>query len=231
MLRAHTANLAVEKGVNIHQTLVKVVMKCRQENILASFVFDWQPRSGHWKLNKYLQRSNGRFGQAVPLPGSSPISRGKVRGTQYCAPAYTARQVARAILEEACDIPNINSWAIAAIVKAKRIYIRHPPYSHYRAIRRELMRHLATSRAVKMAALGGYTQLLRDVGHKVKVFTLNGAEMKEQRIKAAHHIFQQCKSARSVPAEMEFDCEVVDCSDIEEGGKYYSGFIFVPSVA
>lgn len=232
LIRAHTAHLAVQEGVNIHQTVVKVVMKCRVSSCDSTFVFDWQPKSGSWKLNKYREHINECFGQQVPLAGSSPNTRGRLGPSQqYCAPAYTAQQVARAILEETCNMPNINSKTIASIVKAKGIYHRQPPYTHYRAIRRELMRHLTTSRAVNMAALDGYTKILEDVGHKAKVYIFNGLEMKEQRLKAARHIFSRCKKEKSIPEEEVFNADVVDCSDINEQDRYYGGFIFVPSIA
>ena len=229
LIRAHSAYLAVQKGVNIHQTIVKVVMKCRVKTCNATLVFDLQPKNGNWKLNKYLQHSNDCFGQQVPVAGSSPTRRRTEE--QFCAPAYTAQQVARAVIEETCNEPNINTKTISAIVKAKGIYLRQPPVTHYRAIRRELLRHLCTSRAVNMAALDGYAQLLRDMGHKVDVIIINGLEMKQQRLKAAKHIFAQCKKAKSIPDDEVFNEDVVDYSDIDDNGRYYGGFVFVPSVA
>ena len=147
------------------------------------FVFDLQPKSGNWKLNKYLQHGNCCFGQQVLVPGSSPTRR---RGeAKFCAPAYTAQQVARAILKETCNEPNINTMTIAAIAKAKGSYLCQPPYNHYRTIRREFLRHLCTSRAVNMAALDGYAHLLHDVGHKVDTVIIGGKEMREQRDEGA----------------------------------------------
>ena len=34
-----------------------------------------------------------------------------------------------------------------------------------------------------------------------------------------------------MPEEARFDHRVVDCSDIVDGRTYYSGFVFVPSIA
>ena len=116
-------------------------------------------------------------------------------------------------------------------MKAKGFCLRQPPYTHYRTIRRELLRHLFTSRAVNMAALDGYAQLLRDVGHKVDIVIIGGKEMKEKRLKAAKHIFGQCKKAKSIPANEIFNEDAVDYSDIDDNGRYYGGFIFTPSVA
>ena len=139
--------------------------------------------------------------------------------------------MAGVILEETCNEPNINTRTIAAIVKAKGFYLRQPPCTHYRTIRRELLRHLCTPRAVSMAALDGYAQLLRDVGDKVDIVIIGGKEMKEQSLTAAKHIFGQCEKAKSIPTDEIFDEDVVDYSDIDENGRYYGGFIFNPSVA
>ena len=45
LIRAHTANLEVQRGVNIMQNNVKVRTKCRTDGCHATFVFDWQPRT------------------------------------------------------------------------------------------------------------------------------------------------------------------------------------------
>ena len=118
LVRAQTADLGVQNGINIHQTLVKVVMRCRVKTCHATLVFDLQPRSGFWKLNKYFEHANECFGQVVPAPGASPTNRRK-NHNKACAPAYTAQQIARCILEEASCEPNINSKTIAALVKAR----------------------------------------------------------------------------------------------------------------
>lgn len=40
LIRAHTANLGVQRGVNILQTTGKLCMKCRTNGCPATFVFD-----------------------------------------------------------------------------------------------------------------------------------------------------------------------------------------------
>lgn len=55
--------------------------------------------------------------------------------------------------------------------------------------------------------------------------------MKEQRLKAGRHIFTQYKIAKSIPDGEPFDASVVDCSDIDEHGRYCAAFVLVPSVA
>ena len=122
-----------------------------------------------------------------------------------CASAYTPHQIARAILEHVQDDPNVPCKTIASAVRAKRLYLRQPPYSHYRSIRTVLLRHFTISRAVDMAILEGYADALRGVGHKVEKFTCCAAEMREQRIKAARHIFEQCKKANDLSRDASFN--------------------------
>ncbi|PXF40085.1 hypothetical protein BWQ96_10211 [Gracilariopsis chorda] len=55
--------------------------------------------------------------------------------------------------------------------------------------------------------------------------------MKEQRVKAAQHIFKQCKTAKTLPSDATFDRDVVDMTDISDEGRYYGRLLFVPSVA
>jgi len=55
--------------------------------------------------------------------------------------------------------------------------------------------------------------------------------MKKQRRKAARHIFEQCKKAKSIAPDAICNNEVVDVSDITDHEEYYGGFIFVLSVA
>ena len=139
--------------------------------------------------------------------------------------------MARAIFDEADIQPGDSSRVIQALFKAKSLYSRQPPPAHYRVIHLELQKMMATSRAVDMAALEGYAALLRGVGHEVKIITMDRMEMKWTRIKAAKHIFEQCKKAKTFPQEALFDGGVVEIDDIDDGGLYYAGFIFTPSVA
>ena len=64
LIRAHTAHLAVQKGVNIHQTTIKVQMSCRNKSCKAVILFNWQPKSGHWKLNKHQKHNNERLAKS-----------------------------------------------------------------------------------------------------------------------------------------------------------------------
>ena len=84
----------------------------------------------------------------------------KKKSNQYCTPAYTPHQVARVILEFAREDPNISAKMISQIVKAKGLYFREPPPSHFRSLRQEIMCHLTTFRAVEMASMDDYIKRL-----------------------------------------------------------------------
>ncbi|PXF41162.1 hypothetical protein BWQ96_09129 [Gracilariopsis chorda] len=138
----------------------------------------------------------------------------------FCAPAYTPHQVARAILNEAACDPNISAKTIGALVRAKQIYRRQPPDSHYRSVRKEIMRHFNACRAVDMVGLEGYAELFRKYGNTVRIYIINGVQMNEQRVKAAQHIFKQCKKAKKLPSDATFDRDVIDMTDISDDGRY-----------
>ena len=146
-------------------------------------------------------------------------------------PAYTPLQVARPIQSEATSNPNISAKTIAALVRAMQIYKRQPPDSHYLSVRVELLRHMDASQAVDMASMEGYAELLRNCGPTVRIFIVDGSEMKQQRIRSAKHIFHQCKKAKNMPEDAKFNEEVIDMSDIAEDGRSYGGLLFVRSVA
>ena len=55
--------------------------------------------------------------------------------------------------------------------------------------------------------------------------------MKDIRVKAARHIFEQCKKAKTVPASAKFRSDMVNLTDIKDDESYYGGFTFVPSIA
>ena len=119
-IRAYTAHHGTQNGVNVQQNVKRVVSKCRTKGCAATFVFDRPPKTGLWKLNGFLEHLNECSGQ-----DTGPNIHTRAR--QYCAPAYTARQVARAIFYEADIQPEVSSRIIQALVKAKSLYSRQPP--------------------------------------------------------------------------------------------------------
>lgn len=90
---------------------------------------------------------------------------------------------------------------------------------------------MSASRAVDMAALDGYAQLLSSCGHIVRIFSTDGAQMWQQRCRSAKHIFEQCKKIKIVSTDAVCNPDVMDVSDINKDGRYYAGFLFVPNVA
>ena len=125
----------------------------------------------------------------------------------------------------------LNSKSIASLVRAKQIYKRDPPKSHYRAIRREILRIMSAGRAVQMAAMEGYMKLLEGCGHKCELQVVTGIEMKAIGVKAAKHIFEQCKKGKTVPSNATFQEDMVTLDDIKDDESYYAGFTFIPSIA
>lgn len=139
-IRAYTAFTGVHKGVNISQTWEKVRMKFRNTDCAACMVFNWQPSTGLWKMNHFVSHCEDCSAHDESEVGSSRTRR------SFCAPAYTPSQVARAILSEAASDPNISAKTIGSMVRAKQIYRRQPPDSHYRSVRLKIIRHMNASR-------------------------------------------------------------------------------------
>ena len=223
LIRAYTANLGAREGVNVVKNFEVVRMDCRRKDCAATITFNRQPKSGLWKLNRFQEHENQCYGQS--------------NDTKYCQnrPAYTAEQVARALRDEFALNPDMPTSVLASILRAKSIYRRQPANAHIRAVMRELNRYISAARAVDMAALEGYSGLLRELGHRVDVFILSGTEMKAQRIKAARFIYKQQEklsySEKQGSIHAGFNVQDVDVSDIPDYGKYYGGFLFVPMVA
>ena len=55
--------------------------------------------------------------------------------------------------------------------------------------------------------------------------------MKNIRIKAAKHIFQQCKKGKTIPSNAVFSEDMVNLKEIQDDEVYYAGFRFIPSIA
>lgn len=90
-IRAHTAHAGTQNGVNLLKSLESVSLKCRNKDCSASLSFRWQPKTGLWKLNVYNEHNKECFGEKGPVVGSLDTDR-----SNLCAPANSARQVARA---------------------------------------------------------------------------------------------------------------------------------------
>lgn len=63
----------------------------------------------------------------------------------------------------------LTSHEISAVVKAKGGYTRSSETRHFSHAKEIINKQMEKSRFVEMAALEGYVQLLRDVGHEVVI--------------------------------------------------------------
>lgn len=224
-IRAHTAYVGAYKGVNVSTQIERVRMTCKDKECNALMLFNYQPKVGLWKLNKFVDHCNECSGQRVPDAISSP------QKSLFCYPAYTPTQIARCVLGDVSEDPNVTTRMISNLVSAQGIYNRQPSINHFRKVRQEVMHMLSASRAVDMAALQGFAELLNRFGYQVNVHTMSADEMRATRVKAAKHIFQQCKKAGSLPKDAMFDDNVVSLSDIKDGFTFYGGFTLVMPVA
>ena len=180
------------------------------------------PGTGIWRLREFKGH--------LPACSGKIVSRDE-NSMGNCAPAYTAKQVARMILPELRGKSSVTTKFIVSIVNAKQIYTRQPGLRHFHAIKTELSRMMAAGTPEEMASVEGYALLLRELGHYVEIFTCSADEMREVRVKATRLIFRQRKKGGLLPEEEKFDHRIVQCSDIVEGRRYYSGFVFVLNIA
>ncbi|CAN8075948.1 unnamed protein product [Agarophyton chilense] len=63
LIRAQTAYVGIQKGVNISPTWERVCMTCRHSSCPSKIQFDWQPSTGLWKLNAYVSHREDCVGQ------------------------------------------------------------------------------------------------------------------------------------------------------------------------
>ena len=216
--RAHTAYHGIHQGVRIHQTVQQVTMTCRSSSCNALLRFNRLPSAGKWRLHRYNAHENSCAGDIF-------------RGDSCCVAAYTAKHVARLILPDVRENPSMTTKTIATMVRTKEIYSRQPSIRHFRAVRTELAKIIAKYRLEEMASMEGYAELLRELGHTVEIFTCQAFEMRVIRVKAARFIFNQLRKSGHLPQDAQFDARVVDTSDVANRKVYYSGFVFVPSIA
>lgn len=134
-------------------------------------------------------------------------------------------------MKEVIAEPNNPATKIAQLVKAKSLFRCQQSITHFRAVCIEIQKHMAATRAMDIAALEGYAELLRTCGHTVRTFTVDGAAMKETRNKTARHIFNQFQKGNTIPKNAMFKKSVADLSDIQDDGGYYTGILFVTNVA
>lgn len=142
LVRAHATYLGIQYGININQSAVKLLMTCRLKKFQARIVFNRQPRTGRWKLNKIADHTKDCYGQK--FTSSTNTSPGSKISLQ-CTASYTQHQVARTLVEEMALDPYMPTRRVQELVKAKGIFQRQPSYHHFRAIRVELQRWMMVS--------------------------------------------------------------------------------------
>ena len=139
-----------------------------------------QPGDGTWLLRSSCSHSEGCAGQ-----NKEGINVDKSGGTVYVSSVYTAKQVMWCVLPHLPEKGTLTACEIAAIVKTKEIFRQQPCARLFRAVQNELRRHMDGKRELQMAAMEGFIELLRKLGHRARLFTVGGKEMKDIRIKAA----------------------------------------------
>lgn len=99
-------------------------------------------RTGDWKLKKSVHDYNECEGQT---------SSGQCN--KYCEPAYNPGQIARAVLPDVCDDPNVTGKTIAKLFRAKGIYSIQPSMINYRSVRREILHDMTAMMMVDMVSM------------------------------------------------------------------------------
>lgn len=125
----------------------KVLTNSRRAGCGKHIIFHLQPRKCFWKLKKLMDHFNEYSKLECPPISSSTI------GRKSCAPAFTGRQVARAVTKEAIKGPSISTIKIAQLVQSKALYRHQRSIWHFRVPHVKILRHMAGKREVDSEAL------------------------------------------------------------------------------
>ena len=224
-VREHAAYLAPPRGIRVHKTAEVVEMRCRNvaNRCPAYICYRRRKQTGIWALTTFTDH----IGDCV----SGFLENDKIRTSTSITSAYTAEQISRIIHMSNEDVAELTAKQIASIIRGREIYSKLPDMRFFREVRRIIHDSLTIRRAEQMASLPQLQDALQNCGHQLKVYTASAEEMRETRVKSALFIFQQAVKGGFLQHEDVFDENDVDVSDIKEGENYYSGFLFVPSVA
>ena len=156
--RSRAARKGVQGGVTISMDYEILRAGCK---ICASFimVFNYQPKSGEWALRKFGEHGPGCFGAPTPADGATPGE-----ATRPCKSAFTAGQVARLVVSSVLADANMSTAAVFSA--SSSCFLRAPSPDFFKSVKRAVQRTMATDRQVDMAALTGYADALRALGHK-----------------------------------------------------------------
>lgn len=108
--RAHTACVANQTGIRLHQTLIKVKMTSKFKGCVPTLRCDRPASTGMWKLNYYKPHQNSCLGSVA-----SPSTNGSRRVTLWSA-AYSAKKVARVLISMLNDHPDMSTKFITVVL-------------------------------------------------------------------------------------------------------------------
>ena len=160
--RADAARGGIQTGVSITMNHEKVTVNCRSCTSF-SLVFNLQPKTGSWKINKNVPHEEQCFGVPTPVEGAQPPA----KKAKNCKSAYSARNIAVAVLADAAQEPQMSSQRIRGMVNSMGIFSRPPGPRFFTVVKANLNVLLNAGRAVDIAALEGYASALRLCGHEV----------------------------------------------------------------
>ena len=161
--RGLAAKLGLQEGINITKDHEQLISRCRASNCKAVVVFDLQRQgAGCWKLNRAGTHKATCFG--LPTPDGE-----STKNARLCRSAYLPHQLANLVKVEAAENPAISGKEIGQAIARKNIFLRPPNPRLFRSVGSELQKNKEASRAVQMAAIEGYAELLRNCGHTVRI--------------------------------------------------------------
>lgn len=222
--REHAAWCAPPKGIAVHKTLDSVEMTCRNYGLKcpAKARFRRHVTSGLWVMGDVTDHTERCRNGYTNMDNSSTV--------KWRTSPYTPHQISRLIGSYISDNPTLTSTEIARIVESKDIFMHPPSTRFFNTVRNVIRDGLQLNRAIQMAAMPAFTELLRQCGHQVELMVMSGHDMKATRIKSARFIFEQSKKAGLLEDDEVFDSSSIDVQDIMDDEQYYAGFIFMPSI-
>lgn len=226
-LRVWTAARGFQHGISVHLKMNEVVASCNGIGCHMSIKAQYCRRLGLWEICKVVPHVDACSGAPV-----TAASNGKNDKVKYCMPAYQATQVARIIRPSLREDPNLSTYTVRKSLTDLNLFLRQPDPTFYRHVKTAALAEMEKQRDVEMAALPGYVELLRDLGHDVEVELFSAEQMRQVRYEAVKYINARLVSEGKITAEdARFDAAEVDVSDIVDGEEYYAGWRFVPNFA
>lgn len=157
--RSWAASRGVHGGVKIVMNHESLLASCRT---CSSFRmgYNYQPSSGQWILKKLVDHAAGCFGAPTPADGATAGE-----AASACKSAFTAKQVARAVLNSPLADHDMNLAKVRSA--SSSCFLRTPSARFLGSVKKAAYTSMAVDRAVDMAALPGYADALCACGHSV----------------------------------------------------------------